>query len=455
MKGNDMKINVYHWHETPAKTRLKILRRSETDIGGMKDIVAPIIEDVRRNGDKALSRYARKFDGATIDAKHIKATEKEFADAAKRLDGKLKDSIRFCADNVRRFHQAQKDREEQRWLVEVSPGVWAGEQINPLPSVGLYVPRGKGAFPSVMYMLCTPAIVAGVPQIAVCTPPTPEGRVDDASLFTAEVCGIRNVYKVGGAQAIAALAYGTQTVPKVSKVIGPGNSYVAAARRLLADVINPGMPAGPSEALIVADDSAHVQNTARDLLNEAEHGPDSASILVTHSKKLAAAVEAILPGIINELPAKRREFCAKGFSTYGGIVITRSLEESIAFCNEYAVEHLHLKVRNPEQVVPKLHNVGEILVGEYTPIVMGNFGIGVNAVLPTGGHARTYSATSIWDYLKRTSLAMNTKAGFDHLKGPIVTVSDYEGFPAHSSAITKRETKGFDTPAPKALLAGK
>jgi histidinol dehydrogenase len=223
---------------------------------------------------------------------------------------------------------------------------------------------------------------------------------------------------------------------------------------MLADVINPGMPAGPSEALILADDSAHVENTARDLLNEAEHGPDSASILVTHSEKLAKAIEEMLPKIIDELPEKRREFCAKGFSTYGGIVLTRSLDESIAFCNEYAVEHLQLKIKNPEKTIPKLQHVGEILVGEYTPIVMGNFGIGVNAVLPTGGHARTYSATSIWDYLKRTTLAMNTAAGFDTLKDAVVTVSDYEGFPAHSSAITKRETKGFTSPSPKAILEG-
>ena len=447
-------INTYRWHETPDATRLKILKRSETDIGGVKDIVAPIIEDVRVSGDEALARYAKKFDGADISASQIKATEEEFAHAAGRLDGKLKDAIRFCADNVRRFHQAQKDREETRWLIEVSPGVWAGEQTSPLPSVGLYVPRGKGAFPSVMYMLCMPAIVAGVPEIAVVTPPTPEGRIDDASLFTAEVCGVKHVYKAGGAQAIAALAYGTQTIPKVSKVLGPGNSFVAAARRMLADHINPGMPAGPSEAIILADDSAHVKNTARDLLNEAEHGPDSASLLVTHSEKLAAAVAAELPGIINELPEKRREFCARGFSTYGGIILTRSVEESIAFCNEYAVEHLQLKMKNPESIVPRLLHVGEILIGEYTPISMGNFGIGVNAVLPTGGHARTWSATSIWDYMKRTTLAMNTRQGFDHLKDHVVTVAEYEGFPAHADAVRKRTVDGFADTGPDAIIKG-
>lgn len=445
-----MKINTYKWNEISKETKQKILKRSETDINGVKDVVAPIIEDVRKNGDEALRKYAKKFENA--DVKNILASEEEFAAARGRLDDKLKDAIKFCADNVRKFHQIQKDREESRWLSEVIPGIWAGEQISPLPSVGLYVPRGKGAFPSVMYMLSMPAVVAGVPQIAVVTPPTPNGSVDDASLFTAEICGVKNVYKCGGAQAIAALAYGTETVPKVTKVLGPGNSYVAAARRMLSDIINPGMPAGPSEALVFADETANVKNTALDLLNEAEHGPDSASILVTHSEKLAEAVVKILPELIADLPPQRQEFVTKGFSGYGGIVITASMEESIAFCNEYAVEHLHLKVANPEKVIPKLTDVGEILVGEYTPIVLGNFGIGVNAVLPTGGHAKTYSATSIWDYMKRTSLAVASKAGYEALKEPVLTISDYEGFSAHSNTIRKRETGLFAEAKPEDIL---
>jgi len=450
-----MTINFYVWRDTPADIKQKIFKRSETDIETVKATVVPIIEDVRKNGDEALVRYAKKFDKADIDVSAIKATEEDFARARKKLDGKLKDAIKLCADNVRKFHQMQKDREEQRWLREVMPGVWAGEQISPLPSVGLYIPRGKGAFPSVMYMLCAPAVVAGVPKIAVCTPPTAEGHIDDASLFTAELCGIKDVYKAGGAQAIAALAYGTKTIPKVVKVIGPGNSYVAAARRLLSTVIDAGMPAGPSEALIVADETAHVKNTALDLLNEAEHGPDSASILVTHSEKLARAVQALLPELIDALPENRREFCRAGFSSYGGIVLTGSVEETIDFCNEYAVEHLHLKVRNPQEVIPQLKNVGEILVGEYTPIVLGNFGIGVNAVLPTGGYAKTYSATSIWDYQKRTSLAMANRKGYDALKEAVVAVSDYEGFSAHSNALKLREiTAACVEPDIQAILAG-
>jgi histidinol dehydrogenase len=452
-----MNINFYRWRETSAEQKKKILRRSETDIETVKATVQPIIEDVRKNGDAALVRYAKKFDNADIDIKNIKASPEDFERARKALDPKLKDSIRFCAENVRKFHQVQKDREERRWLAEVAPGVWAGEQISPLPSVGLYVPRGKGAFPSVMYMLCMPAVVAGVPEIAVCTPPTPEGHIDDASLFTAELCGVKNVYKAGGAQAIAALAFGTETVPRVVKTLGPGNSYVAAARRLLSDVMNPGMPAGPSEAIVFADDSANVRNTALDLMNEAEHGPDSASLLVTYSEKLAKSVMAQLPELIDALPEKRRDFCRAGFAGgYGGIVLTESLDEAIAFCNEYAVEHLLLKVKDPETVIPRLVNAGEILVGEYTPIVLGNFGIGVNAVLPTGGHAKTWSCTSIWDYQKRTSLALTHRQGFDALKNAVVAVSDYEGFPAHSNALTKRDLSGAAAEtSPKKLLGAK
>ena len=274
-------VNLYRWSTTDPATKTKLLRRSEAEIGDVAVKVSPIIDAVKTEGDAALIKYALMFDRAHLTPDSIKASPEEFARARARLDPKVKRAIETCAANVRRFHELQFERVNQNWRAEIAPGVWGGEQTSPIGSVGLYVPRGKGAFPSVMYMLCTPAIVAGVPCIAVCTPPTAEGSVDDASLFAAEICGVTDVYKVGGAQAIAALAFGTQTVPKVDKVVGPGNAYVSAARRMLADHIDTGMPAGPSEALILADDSADPHNTALDLLNEAEHGPDSASILVT------------------------------------------------------------------------------------------------------------------------------------------------------------------------------
>jgi len=436
-----MSINFFKWNETDAATKRKIMQRSETDIGNVREIVLPIIEEVREQGDAALVKYAKQLDHAEVPIDAIKVSEAEFAEARKNVPEDLKKAIIQCVANVRTFHEAQKSREDKLWFTEVSKGVFAGEQISPLPSVGLYVPRGKGCFPSVMYMLCVPAIVAGVPEIAVCTPPTAEGAIDDVSLFTAELCGVKHVYKAGGSQAVAALAYGTQTIPKVSKILGPGNAFVAAARRHLSDIMDPGMPAGPSESLILADETAHIGNTILDLLNEAEHGADSAAILVTHSEELAKEVLRLLPEYINQLPEQRKQFCLKGFANYGGIVLTDSLEQSIAFSNEYAVEHLHLKVKSPEIVMPQLVNVGEILIGEYTPIAMGNFGIGVNAILPTGKHARTHSATSIWDFMKRTSVAVMNKQGFDSLKDSVVKISDYEGFSAHSNTITQRVLK--------------
>ncbi|MFZ4761432.1 MAG: histidinol dehydrogenase [Alphaproteobacteria bacterium] len=432
-----MSINYLAWHETDDAIKSKILRRSESDIGDLASVVAPIIAAVKQEGDAAIARYTHQLDGAPLDA-GIKVTEAEFLEAETLVSAEIKEALKVCIAQVKSFHEAQMARIEKRWLVEVGAGVWAGEQVNPLPSVALYVPRGKGSFPSVMYMLCVPAVIAGVRKIAVCTPPNPDGRVDAASLVAARLCGVHDIYKVGGAQAIAALAYGTKTVPKVDKVIGPGNAYVAAARRQLADLIDPGMPAGPSEAIILADATANVHNTSLDVLNEAEHGPDSASLLVTPSRALAEAVRDYLPALIEALPEPRRGFCTKGMGHYGGIILTRTMEEAIAFCNDYAVEHLHLKVENPDEILPQLTDVGEILIGEYAPIALGNYGIGVNAILPTGRHARTHSATGVWDFLKRTTIAKANREGYDRLAAPVVALAEYEGFPSHSATVKKR-----------------
>ena len=431
-------INVFEWNKTDEATKARILKRSGADIDMVIGVVQPIIADVKRRGDDALRDYARKFENAEIN--NIKASEEEFAHAGDGLDEELKAAIQHCVNNVKKFHAEQMRRVEleREWMIEIEPGVMAGEKITAIESVGLYVPRGRGAFPSALYMLAIPAVLAGVKEIAVVTPPTPEGSVDEATLYTAKLCGITNIYKCGGAQAIAALAYGTDTVPKVRKVLGPGSAYVAAAKRILSDVIDPGMPAGPSESIILADGTADPHNTCLDVLNEAEHGDDSAVLLITHDENLAAYVQQNLPGVIAQLPEPRKTICAKVMSDYGGIVLTESLEESIALANEYAAEHLHLKVKDLEETAAKLHHAGEILMGELTPSSFGNYGIGVNHVLPTGGWAHTYSCTSVWDFLKRTSLARMDKQGFDALKGPVTTMTDYEGFPAHGDVIRKR-----------------
>lgn len=432
-----MSINFYRWSETSNDIKAKIMRRAQANIDSVIETVRPIIENVRENGDKALIEYAAKFEKAEL--KSIKCTPAEFDEAEKTIDEDLKAAIQHCVRNVKKFHQEQMNRVEEPWLVEIEPGVFAGEQVAAIESVGLYVPRGKGAFPSALYMLAVPAVIAGVHEIAIVTPPTEYGTADDATLYTARLCGIENVYKCGGAQAIAALAYGTQSVPKVRKVLGPGSPYVAAAKRMLSDVLDPGMPAGPSESIILADETADPYNTCWDVLNEAEHGEDSAALLITHDEALATYVRDNLPSIIDELPEPHRSICHSVMSNYGAIILSDSLDHSLEIANEYAAEHLHLKVKDADKVATRIHHAGEILLGEYTPSSLGNYGIGVNHVLPTGGWAHTYSCTSVWDFLKRTSISKVTKAGFESLKEPVMTMTHYENFPAHREVLRKRK----------------
>ncbi|MCP4352140.1 MAG: histidinol dehydrogenase [Desulfobacterales bacterium] len=434
-----MKINFYDLKKLSEEEISKILRRSETDIENYQNIVRPVINDVRESGDKALIEYCQKFDKVTMDASALKVTEQEFAEAKANLDPSVKEVIEKSAKNIKKFHNAQMP--EEMWFTQIDEGIMAGEKITPITSVGIYVPRGKGSFPSVMLMLCIPAVIARVTDIIVCTPPTPEGAVDDASLFTAELCGIKNIYKVGGSQAIAAMAFGTETVPKVSKVIGPGNIYVSAAKRLLYGRIDVGTPAGPSESIILCDENADPGTAALDLLIEAEHGPDSSALLVTHSHETAAKVKDILPELVNDLPEERKGFCQAVLSNYGGIVLTPDLEASIRFVNDFAPEHLEVLVNEPMAVMPKIKNAGEILLGPYTPITVGNFSLGVNAILPTGGFARTFSCVTVYDFLKRSSVGYMTKQGYEQIKETARKFAEYEGFPSHANAIIKRNIK--------------
>ncbi len=432
-----MNIGFYKWNETDAATKARILARAQADIADVTEKVRPILDDVRVRGDEALIEYAAKFDEADLSS--LKVTEEEIDTATKSIDPKLKSALDRCIGNVRKFHQAQMDRVEEPWMVEIEPGVFAGERVTPISSVGLYVPGGKNLFPSSVYMLAVPAIIAKVPEIIMMTPPRKDGSVPDVLLYAAYASGVKNIYKIGGAQAIAAMAYGTQTVPKVHKVLGPCSPFGAAAKQLLGGLINPGMPAGPSDSIVVCDGSADPDNTVWDVLNEAEHGPDSAGLLVTHDEKLAVYVHKKLAEIIAALPEPQRSYLETNMASYSGVVLTRSLEESLEFANLYAAEHVVLKVRDAESVLPKLVNAGEILIGENSPSSLGNYGIGVNHVLPTGGMAHSYSCTSVWDYLKRTSLAKIDAQGLNALSPAVTAMADYEGFPAHGNVLRKRK----------------
>jgi histidinol dehydrogenase len=431
-----MQINEYDLKNLTETQIAKLHKRSELDIESFQNTVRPIIQDVRENGDQAIIEYNEKFDKASMNKSDLKVSEEEFQKAEESLDKSIKEVIEASAVNIKKFHQAQMP--EEMWFTQISEGILAGEKITPITSVGAYVPRGKGSFPSVMLMLCIPAVIARVPDIIVCTPPTPEGTVDDASLFTAKLCGVKDIYKVGGAQAIAAMAFGTETVKKVHKVIGPGNAYVSAAKRLLYGQIDVGTPAGPSESIILCDENTDPKIAALDLLIEAEHGPDSTALLVTHSQELADKLKKILPDYINDLPEKRKEFCKTVFSNYGGIVLTQNLEASIQFVNDFAPEHLEVLVKDPMLALPKIVNAGEILLGPHTPITIGNFSLGVNAILPTGGFAKTFSCVTVYDFLKRSSIGYLSEDGYKSIKDVARKFAEYEGFPSHANAIMKR-----------------
>ena len=424
------------WSSLPEQEKKKILERSERDIAEVMPLVAEIIEKVRTEGDAALVSYTRQFNDADISRLPLAVSEREFDEAEEGLPPAVKDAIIFCAANVRTYHEEQLPG--AMTLGEVLPGVYAGERATPVPSVGLYAPRGKGSFPSSTYMMAVPASVARVSRIVVVTPPDAAGRCDPATLYAARLCGAHEVYRVGGVQALAALAYGTQSIKAVVKFMGPGNQYVTAAKRLLVGVVDVGLPAGPSESMIVADDSADPRLLALDLIIEAEHGPDSQALLVSASAACGKAVAELLPRLVAELPEPRRSYVTEVLANYGGIIKARDEAEALAIVNAVAPEHLQIATADPLATLSGVQNAGEILLGQHTPFSLANYAIGANAVLPTGGKAKTASPLSVRDFLKYSSVAYVTADGYGSLKNAAITLADYEGFAAHAKALRER-----------------
>ncbi|MBL8593354.1 MAG: histidinol dehydrogenase [Devosia sp.] len=430
-------VSFYEYAKLTAEQRAALLKRSEADLSGVIEKVKPIIEAVRSEGDAALARFARDFDKAeNVTEATLKVSPVEFDVAFKAVDKKVIDAIQFGIDNIRSFHEEQKP--ETMWMKEIRPGAFAGDRFTPIQSVALYVPRGKGSFPSVTMMTSVPAVVAGVPNLAIVTPPAPDGSVDAATLVAARLAGVETVYKAGGAQAVAAIAYGTKTVKPALKIVGPGSPWVVAAKRLLSGVIDTGLPAGPSEAVIFADDTIDGGLAALDLLIEAEHGPDSSAYLVTHSRRVAEEAMAALPGFWAQMTEQRVAFSRTvltGGKT-GGIILTSSVEESYDFVNAYAPEHLEILSTEPYDHLGRITEASEILLGQHTPCSIGNFGLGPNAVLPTSRWARTYGPLSVTDFVKRSSIGYVTAAGFPLLAGHAHELAIYEGFSSHALAVS-------------------
>lgn len=431
---------TFHDLSDSSELPAELFKRTEADLSFFTERVAPIIEAVRTEGDAALRHFARDFDGVTAAHMSILAEDTEFETAFERLDPQVVESIRFAVENVRAFHEAQKP--EDMWMKEIRPGAFAGDRHVPIDSVACYVPRGKGSFPSVLLMTTIPAVVAGVKRAIVITPPGPDGKVDDATLVAARLVGITEVYKCGGAQGVAAVAFGTETVPKCLKIVGPGSPWVVAAKRQLSNLIDPGIPAGPSESLILADDTVDGALAALDLIIESEHGPDSSAYLVTSSRRVAEQAIAALPGYWAQLDEKRAGFSqAVLCGTHGGVVLTADFTAAVEFVNQYAPEHLEILAEEPMAVMGKIRNAGEILLGNYTPITLGNFVLGPNAVLPTNGAAKTVGPLSVFDYMKRISVGYVTREGYQPLADKAHAFALYEGFPGHALAVSALRTE--------------
>lgn len=434
-------VTVVKLADLSAKEREALLQRSAADLSGFFDTVRPIIAAVRSEGDAALARYGATLDGAVgLRAEALRASEDEFDAAFAMLDPDLTETIRYAIANIRSFHEEQ--RPDPMSLKEIRPGAFAGDRFTPLRSAALYVPRGKGSFPSVTMMTSVPAVLAGVKDLAIFTPPTPEGGVDAATLVAARLAGVETVYKVGGAQAVAAAAYGTQTIGRAVKIMGPGSPYVVAAKRLLADVIDPGLPAGPSECIIFDDGTVHGGLAALDLLIEAEHGPDSCAWLVTTSEEVVVQALAALPDHWAQMSVQRRGFSQTVLTgRFGGIILAPSLAEAYGFINDYAPEHLEILSTRPFEHVGALTEAAEILLGPHTPVSVANFCLGPNNVLPTSAGARSHGPLSVMDFMKRSSIGYVTAKGWPEMASHAHRLATYEGFDGHANAVGPMRTR--------------
>ncbi len=407
--------------------------RAEKDVARAEKAARAVIGDVKKRGDEAVLEYTKKFDGIELRAAEV--PEGEFKRAYDVIDKGLFDAIQRAYGNIRKFHEEQMPEETR---MEIEPGVEAGRRVVPVKRAGLYVPGGKAVYPSVMLMLAVPAKIAGVEEVIVCTPPQEEGRVDVASLVAADVCGVDRVFKIGGVQAIAAMTYGTESVPRCDVIAGPGGPYVSAAQRLVRNDVRIDFPPGPSEGMVLADKYANPKFVAADVLSEAEHGPDSAAVLVTDSQELALAVQKEFYYMLDELDDVRKDYVKKNMRKYSGIVLCKSMDEAVDFVNEYAVEHLVVNTRDPEATLKRLTTAGTYCLGQYTPITAGNFAAGPNAILPTGGFGRAYSGVSVDTFLKRPTVEKLSKEGLRSLRKAITTLSEFEGFPAHTNSVDVR-----------------
>ena len=407
------------------------IKRSEQDVNNVLDTVSEILANVREKGDEAVKSYTEKFDGVLID--DLKVSSQEIDEAYDTLDDSLLDALKQAASNIESFHKKQIP---EQWEMEVNPGITAGQIVRPINSVGCYIPGGRAAYPSSILMTVIPAKIAGVEKVVCVTPPQKDGKILDAILVAADISGADEIYKVGGAQAIGALAYGTESIPKVEKIVGPGNIFVTAAKKLVYGQVDIEFPAGPSEVLILADESAEPEFLATDILAQAEHDPNASCFLVTDSEDLAIKTDEFVLKLTENAP--RREIIEESLSKSGKIIITDTFEEAIYVTNEYAPEHLIICTKDDDETLSHINNAGSIFLGPYSPVAAGDYGSGTNHVLPTGGGAKMYSGLSTEAFIKKPTVQRITKDGLAELSKTSVPIAEYEGFFAHANSFKRR-----------------
>ena len=418
----------------PAKESWsKILQRPQQDFADIKEKVQSIINDVKMTGDNAVKEYTKQFDG--IELNDCKVQDEEWK-AAETIDGKLKAAIRTAIKNINAFHQSQKEDAKK---IETMPGITCWRKSVPVEKVGLYIPGGTAPLFSTLIMLAAPAKIAGCKEIIVCTPPQKNGTIHPAILFVAKEIGINKIFKIGGVQAIAAMAYGTESIPKVYKIFGPGNRFITYAKMLIAsEGVAIDMPAGPSEVAIIADETCNAEFVAADLLSQCEHGKDSQVLLISNNENVIEKINLCLTKQLNDLP--RKEIAEQSLKNSKAILVD-ALNDAIELINEYAPEHLIIACDNAVEVSEKIINAGSVFIGNYSPEAVGDYASGTNHTLPTNGFAKAYSGVSLDSFYKKITFQQLTKDGLNNIAGTVELMANAEGLQAHANAITIRRNK--------------
>jgi histidinol dehydrogenase len=431
-----MRIRPEKIAQLSPQKRDSILQRSALDISAVYDHVRGIVEDVRERGDAALLEANGEFKH-DVRASDLVVTPGEVEKAFDQVEKKVTEALRAAARNITTFHQAQKERET--WSIEVAEGITAGRITRPMNRVGCYIPGGRAAYPSTVLMTVIPSKVAGVEETVITTPPGKGMKVNPATLVAAHLAGCDRIFKAGGPWGIAALAYGTETVPRVDKIVGPGNKYVTAAKMMVFGQVDIDSPAGPSEVLILADDTGDASLIALDFLSQIEHDPDSAAVLVTVSQELAEAVCKAIEENFESLP--RKEIFESSLPKHSHVLIAGTMEEAIDFSNEYAPEHLQIMTSDPFSTLNHVKHAGSIFLGPFAPVPVGDYASGTNHVLPTARCARMFSGLSVDDFVKKPTFQHLTKEGLAGLKDVVVTLAEAEGLPNHARAVQARFEK--------------